>query len=255
MLPAKALLQAQGYQPIFPMKPTAEAAFLRSKRQTNFPLIDKQSAVMLELHWMTDTDYRVESITDDEWWANLGMARLDDGKVRSFTSWELFLVLCVHGAKHHWSSLGWLVDAAEMMRQHPQLDWERVIAKAEKLSCERRLAVGLRLAQDLLDVPLPEKIRRKIADRSEAKDIASNIAEMLFEPGRREIYSVKNLLLNIRLYEHTRQKLAYCVSTFLTPGIAELSHWPLPRPFFFLYVPMRLIRLIGKYSAMILLRR
>ena len=30
---------------------------------------------------------------------------------------ELLLILCLHGTKHFWSSLGWLVDVAELIRR------------------------------------------------------------------------------------------------------------------------------------------
>jgi hypothetical protein len=76
--------------------------------------------------------------------------------VRSLSNTQLLLALCLHGTKHFWSSLGWLVDLAELMRRDTGIDsqWVRVQARAN--GCERRVGLGLRMAKDLLDAPVPD---------------------------------------------------------------------------------------------------
>ena len=251
VLPAKVLLQAQGYRPKYALKPALEAQFLRSTRHYHLVLVHGLSGVMLELHWMTDPDYPVESTADDQWWASLGTAELGKGKIRCFSPRELLLILCLHGTKHYWTSLGWLVDVAELICRYPEMDWNWIMTKAQKLGCERRLAVGLHLAHRLLDAPPPEEIRRRIADNSEAMSLAAKFAGTLFSPEINETSSIEMLLLNMRLYERTRQRLGHCVNTLLAPGLVEWSRWPLPRAMFFLYVPLRMIRLLMKYCAII----
>src|SRR6185503_974491 len=122
-----------------------EAGFLASPAQYHFVLRHERTGLLVELHWKTDRDFAVER-DDDSWWA---------ATRAGFAPHELLLVLCLHGTKHYWSSLGWLVDVAELLRSHPQLDWEAIDAGTRELGCVRRVAVGLRLAQELLDAPLP----------------------------------------------------------------------------------------------------
>lgn len=254
VLAAKALLQAQGYQPKYALTPAVETAFLRSTGQYHLVLVDAQSAVMVELHWMTDPDYPVEPSADEAWWSRLGKAKLGENKVRCFAPRELLLILCLHGTKHYWTSLGWLVDVAEMIRQHPRMDWDWIMSTAQKLSCERRLALSLHLAQRLLDAPLPEEIRRKIADLPKTRKLAAEMAEALFSPDHHEPNSFERLCLNLKLYERMPQRIRHCVNSVLAPSLVEWSRWPLPRALFFLYLPLRLIRLTIKYSAMVFLR-
>ncbi len=251
ILPAKALLLAQGYRPKYPLKPAVEAAFLRSPGQYHLVLVHGASAVMLELHWMTDPDYPVGSIADGEWWAALGIADLLDGKVRCFPTRELLLILCLHGTRHYWASVGGLVDVAELIRQRRETDWAWIMATAQELGCERRLAVGLHLAQCLLGTPLPEEIRRRIAQNPAARNLATSMAGTLFAADFGEMSSFARLRLNLSLYERTHQKFRHCVNNLLAPGLVEWSQWPLPRALFLLYVPMRVIRLIKKYGLML----
>src|SRR5207253_975904 len=73
----------------------------------------------------------------------------------AFAPARLLLILCVHGANHCWLRLNWLCDVAELLRRNPALDWPALAAEAERWGCRRILTLGLLLAHDLLDAPLP----------------------------------------------------------------------------------------------------
>jgi len=245
---AKGLLQARGYVLEYELKPAVEAAFLRSSMQYHLVLVDKPRAIMVELHWRTDADFAVESATDNQWWANLGYGRLGEEKIRCFSTEELLLILCLHGSKHAWGCLGWLVDVAELVRQHPHLDWEWITSKAAQLECERRLTLGLYLAYRLLDTPLPEKILKTFEGAAEARKLADTILGTLFLARSDALTSFAWLRFNLSLYERPRQKFKHCINVVLAPSLVEWSTWPLPRALFFLYLPLRVIRLIRKYT-------
>lgn len=246
--PATTLLQSHGYVPKYDLKPAAEAAFLRSSKQYHLVAVHGTRSGMVELHWKTDVDFPVEPAADNQWWANLGFASLGEGKIRCFATEELLLILCLHGTKHAWGSLGWLVDVAELIRQHPDLKWEWAMEKAAQLKCERRLAVGLYLADHLLDAPLPEKVRNKCEGVPQVRQLANTILGTIFHSGSDEMSSLEGLSLNLSLYERPRQKFRHCINVVLAPTTIEWLRWPLPRPLFFLYWPLRLFRLIAKYG-------
>lgn len=244
LLKAKARLEGLGYRAQYPLAPAAEAAFLRSSSQYHVVLRHPEHATLVELHWKTDPDYPVEQGTD-QWWKQLGRTRLDAADIRCFSVEELVLVLCLHGTKHYWGSLGWLVDVAELLRQHPRLDWEWIAAKAGALACTRRLAVGLRLAHRLLEAPLPAQALSAFQGMAEVEKLATDMAASLFPP--RQLSAFERLGRNLRLYERLGQRLSHCVSAVLAPSLIEWSRWPLPRALFILYVPLRLARLTRKY--------
>jgi hypothetical protein len=64
------------------------------------------------------------------------------------------LVLCMHGSKEKWSQLKWVVDVAEFVRSHTDLDWESLISRAESQGLSRMLVLGLGLAQRLVNMKI-----------------------------------------------------------------------------------------------------
>jgi hypothetical protein len=253
--PAKALLLAQGYRAEYCLQPALEAALLRSKAHYHFALVHDSSGLMVELHWMTDIDFPVEPVAEDRWWQQVGRAGMEQGEVRCFAVRELLLILCLHGSKHHWASMGWLVDVAELIRAHPRTDWDWLMAKARQLRCERRLALGLHLAQQLLDAPLPQKVREQIAGTPAIDDLSATVARMLFDPELEAMNALETLSLDLKLYDSYRQRLGHALNVVFAPSLPEWSRWPLPRALFFLHYPLRLIRLAGKYGLLFLDRK
>jgi len=251
VLAASQILQQHGYVREYDLQPDVEAAFLRSRLQYHLVLNHASRPVMLELHWKTDTDFPVEPVANEQWWASLEYAYFGGEKVCCFGTEELFLILCLHGSKHGWCSLGWLVDVAELLRQHPDLDWDWIMDKAAQLQCERRLAVGLLLARELLDAPLPEKIGKKLDQAAAARKLADRLLGMLFDPASRGFYAIGSVFLRIGLVEERpwRQFLLFKDAIF-APTLIEWSRWPLPRPLFVLYLPLRILRLMAKYAGL-----
>lgn len=246
---AKALLLTAGYQTLYALTPAVEAAFLRSPAQYHLVLIHRESQISVELHWMTDPDFPVEPSADDGWWKNLGVADLGEGKVRCFSARELLLILCLHGSKHYWASLGWLVDVAELMRVQPPADWDWIFGQARRMACERRVALGLNLAHRLLDAPLPPDMQRRIAAVRGVEELSTQLVATFFARDGAAWNSLGSLRLNLRLYERWHQRVRHVVNNLFSPSLAEWSRWPLPRVFHGLYLPLRLVRLAGKYTA------
>lgn len=245
---AKACLLARGYAAQYALAPDAEDAFLRSRAQYHLSLVHDARSIMVELHWKTDPDTAVEPIDDAAWWKGLRRAPLAGGEVRAFSPSELLLILLVHGSKHRWSSLGWLVDVAELVRRDADIDWRWIASRAAALRCERRVGLGLRLAHRWLEVPVPDAMR-PLADLPGVVESCDAIERegVGAEPANEGAAAM--LRANLALYDTAGQRLAHVVNTVFTPSLVEWTRWPLPRQLFFLYPPLRLARLAAKHLA------
>src|SRR5207244_1068830 len=100
--------------------------------------------------------------------------------VRTLSAEHLLLVLCAHGAKHCWERLGWICDVAELLRRTPALDLSGMLAQARSLGVERIMLLGLRLAAELLDVPLPEDVACRARDDRVVGALAAQVRATLF---------------------------------------------------------------------------
>jgi hypothetical protein len=203
---------------------------------------------IVELHWKTDVDYPVERTGDEAWWMGLPSMQLQGETIRAFPEHELLLVLCLHGAHHYWVSLGWLVDVAEILRRSPGIDWQWIYATAARLSCERRLGLGLHLAEELLDAPLPHAVIERIAADCEIASLSAFITGTLFDARFHRLETLANLRFNLRLYERRVERLRHVADSLLAPSLVEWTRWPLPRALFLLYPPLRLARLTSKHA-------
>ena len=87
-------------------------------------LIRADGQVLVELHQKITSGTFFFPLHPGRLWARVEEVSLDNTRVRSLPPEELLVVLCVHGAKHHWSRLGWICDVAELLREYPRLGWE-----------------------------------------------------------------------------------------------------------------------------------
>src|SRR5437588_6994166 len=157
---ARELLASRGFFPKKPL-PVAEATYLRTEYARSFVRAEDQ--LVLELHWTIRPRYCAFRIDPDQFWASHQWTSVAGTRVRTLAPNDLLLILCVHASWHLWGRLQWISDIAELIRTHEELDWSRVLHQAEPLGSRRMLLLGLLLAADLLDAPLPEAVLRQIA--------------------------------------------------------------------------------------------
>lgn len=243
VLAARDTLCAAGYVEEYPLRPHVQRAFIASDAQYHLVLRSPVLGHLVELHWKTDPDSPVERLEDPAWWH----ATLRPGALRGFTDEELLLVLCVHGSKHGWSSLGWLVDVAELLALESRIDWERFCDRARAIGCSRRVGVGLWLAAELLGAPLAPAARA-MAERSDVRRLAATLmpAILAAEPDSPGV--LRGLRLGLAMVERPEKRIGVVFRTVCLPSLVEWTRWPLPRPLFFMYPVLRMGRLAGKYS-------
>ena len=79
-------------------------------------------------------------------------------RVRTFGLEDTILLLCVHGTKHFWNRLGWICDIAELVQVPRGVDWARSESLARRANCRRMWLLGLTLANEILQAPLPDLV-------------------------------------------------------------------------------------------------
>jgi hypothetical protein len=120
------------------------------------------------------------------------------------------------------------------------------MSRARALGVERRVYVGLALAADLLDAPLPAEARQRCG-RSDVARLAQRIRADILCVHRAPAGAARTLRGELELYDRASHRVKHAVRTIFVPSMAELSRWRLPRALHFLYAPLRLVRLAGKH--------
>jgi hypothetical protein len=219
-------------------------AYLAAHNEISF--VNEERKVIVELQWEIAPRYFGFPV------AHLCLWDHDIVKSRSgflFPRPEaLLLMLCVHGAKDLWGQMKWICDVAELLREYKGLDWKRTKELAYDSGGRRMLFLGLLLAKDLLDTPIPEEIRKEIESDTQVRRLATKVEEGLFGKSNGSGGILRNSLFYLRVRERLRDRIQYCADLAITTTPGDWALLKLPKSLFLLYFLIRPFRLIKKYG-------
>lgn len=139
--------------------------------------------LMMDLHTERTFRYFPREVPVEKMFERRAYVRLDEHETPALAMEDELVLICIHGAKHFWERLMWIADVAAFISRQASLDWDKAIGIARETGAERMLHVGLRLAADLLRMPLPEEIRDSVkADRA-AEHLGAQIETWLPSAG------------------------------------------------------------------------
>ncbi len=258
-LKTKEILITQGFQP-YADSNEQEAAYLKS-------LTNQEQEAYLRSHWELHLNNSKEQITLDvhqgilskqfsfthnteEWiWEDTKHISFVDRQILSFSAENLIIILCSQGGKDCWRWLNRICDLAEVIRAHPEVNWNNIWERITKLRMKRMLLLGLSLAHELLNVELPETIISKIEANPIVKSLSSQICRQFYFPTADSFQSsqLKSAFFHLKLIEHPQDKFWYCYEHLIVPTVGDKNFVHLPQSLSFLYYFIRPFRLIKTY--------
>lgn len=218
---ARALLLSMGYYPRHTLGAGGEPFMLRSRYSET---LDHPTAATVELHWaFTNRDIALPLFFDDLR-PNLVPVRIGGATFQGFGREDLLLVLAVHGSKHRWDRLEWLCGLAEAVRSSPpgDVDWHALVERAGALGARRMLLLGLLLAHELLDAPVPPHVLAQARADTAVVRLAAQVPDFLVqEPGDAEGDSLATDLFRYQLRERLRDRARFIAYRVTTPSQPE----------------------------------
>ena len=240
---ARALLGGWGFRPSTPLSAAGERTLLASDH--HLALSSPGDRITVELHWSLD-NLRPGRRLDGDWvWSNARRVALLGSEVAAL-SWSALLVyLCVHGAKHGWSSLGWIRDVAGVLGAAPPGELHAAASIAAEASAERRLALGALLAHELLGAPLPAGLvlRTDAAVPALVRDVRARL--FADEP----MGHARSMAFQCRTLDRARDRVGFCMHLVASPHVADVEELRLPSGLRLLYYVLRPLRLIAKRAG------
>jgi hypothetical protein len=160
---------------------------------------------------------------------------------------KMLLILAMHGSKHAWTRLAWIVDVAQLLTSSADLNWEAIDREAKRAGLWRTLALGVLLAHRIADTPVPQNVLRRFASVGAVLSLAEFIDANLLDPTVHRPpgfmpYSVRILDFRDRL------RLILSLKIF-RPGQQDRAFVKLPRPLSVLYYIVRPLRLLLDRSS------
>jgi hypothetical protein len=171
--------------------------------------------------------------------------------------WE-FLYLAVHAARHGLTPLKWLVDLDRLCFSGT-VDWEKVKEKASRLGWEAPVQSSLAGCAAFLDTPVPPLFpgplfpgvlfSGPLVPGNDSRPARRTLTEKFHVPRPSALQIPREVVFAARLLRSRSQKLRFLLARLFVPTSADCRFFPLPASLFFLYYPLRPLRVVCTLAA------
>lgn len=235
---AGAALRDAGYASRAGMSPAQERMLQRSFGHFSFARAGEPAPV--ELHWRFAASRYPWSLEPCDVLARAGGAVLAGMRIAIAGPTDEALLQAMHGARHQWERLEWLVAFRRLLLR-PGVDEAALVERARANRSARALAVGLRLARDLLGAPLPRRLEEVAAGEATAARAGAIVRAV--DAG--ESSTDQPYRFNVGMMDRPADRARYIALSVLAPTpreweLVRLPDWALP-----LYYPLRLARVLA----------
>lgn len=217
-------------QPDCELSPRQWSEYLRLKHE--FEYFNDATGVRIEVQWRLEG---LATLTFEELRKREAHGELGGQVLGTLPPVEHLIYLFVHGAKHGWCSLFWLLDVALALRE--ERDWGQVRDGAVRLGGVQALGQGVRLAEEVLGVAVPKALYETGTDATGTWLVTEALRQIELSPERRR--GAAELLRQTR-YQFRLQPDWAARCAILRPRLMSPACWKqvrLPDALFWLYYP------------------
>ena len=240
----EAILEDRGFEHQFQRPSTdsltdaQEAAYKTYLRERKFRRSD---GLEVELHWQLNPRKFPTALTVDRVWDRRTTISFAGTTIPCFSPEDRMLMLLVHGSRHMWARLGWVVDIVETRQRH-QIAWETVWTRSKTHNCTRMVALGLALCTDLFATPIPGALPQDLSDDAVVAQLQRRFRESLFDGVDRDLFG--KYRQQMQLLDHRHDQLKFWLWAIATPYPLTLEKIALPKPLISLYRVAHIARLV-----------
>jgi len=234
---AFSLMKEQGYAPEIDLNDERLREFEKYTNVLAWWSEDRQISV--ELHWELSPAYLPYPNGFNVLYERRQEVEVGGHLVSTLSTEDLLLYLCLHGAKHAWERLSWIVDVGWLIRRRV-VDWERVLTVGR--GYERMIGLGLELARRVTGVDVPRQVREIIASDPLIGALSDRVLIWMESPPG---WITRTRFL-MDASGNRRDGLRLLRRILFTPSAADWGIVGLPARFTGVYRLIRLFRLFGK---------
>lgn len=238
---AKELLVEQGYHD----------KFLGSKEQeiAQVQMVRKDGQVKIDLHFGLVPQEFYLQLDSESFFEGLQTVSIAGRDIATFSPENSLALGYIHGTKDNWGLLKRICDFAALIRTYPDVDWQNVVPRCGTNYSDRSFWLGAAIVKTYLQISLPEELKKKIEQFPELSEIAEQHKGLFY---RAELGYKCHLLGRLSLFPRMEMgfwgKVRYSLELALDVNEKDKEIFALPNLLFFLYYPLRIVRLIKTYK-------
>jgi len=247
---AAKLIVNQNYEPMNSIE------FLKNKAklhvEKNYEFYDKKHGIKVEIHWRLLNASFWKKFKEYDVFTTQQYTNINHTTIPTLNTKILLLYLCNHGASHMWERLGWIVDIDRLIKSEgDSFNWVEIMTLASSLQSRITLLLGLGLSQALFNTKLPSEIEKQVNTQTISNLIAfvldtlnSNLINQDYTSSEKNF---KIFQFNLALHDSFSSKTNFIFHTLFGYSDRDVMMVNLPKSLYFLYYPLRMIRIIKKY--------
>ena len=242
---AQELLQAAGYRPLF--DPREAHAGENNFAPGQYSFLSLKHDILIELHTERTLRYYPAPFDFQDLTCRLMPVEIGGQTLRTFSVEDTLVILCVHGGKHLWERLSWILDVARLVEAQP-VDWSLLAGIASRMESTRVLQLGLYLAHDLFGTSLPDSVLREVQGGRHVRSLAKQVCERLTGDAVQKPGLWRRTLFRIRSRDRFWEGLRHTLRLGMSPTESDRQKVRLPAFLAPLYVIVRPWRLFREYG-------
>jgi len=227
--------------------PEDNLEYIMKKESIFHDITLQKNGVDFELHWrLFSNEFQVDfqKINMQNY---LQQVTINGSNIFSLDNELLLIYLSIHGVKHNWERLAWLLDIAKII-QNNDINWNKTLEIMHKTKTKSIFLTTLYLCKELFFINLPEDIQSQFNDKK-IKQLAIQQKNYFYQHFNALIsektHSKKISKIQFDLLSSYKHKYLF-LSSLLKPTEVDFQAIKLPQYLHFFYYFVRPYNLLMK---------
>jgi hypothetical protein len=179
-------------------------------------------------------------------------------QIPSLSPVDTLLYVSMNCLKNNWDNLRSVCDVAGLTRPAVGMDWILLLSEAQRLRIDRPLYLGLLIAHQLLDAPVPDEVLYQAKRDRGAQWLARLVCRRMLADldSQQFFFPCYSFILKWVALKYWSARLYYLrgvptrfLRLFFIVNYRDTAFIQLPRPLYFLYYFIRPIRVLCDYRT------
>jgi hypothetical protein len=150
------------------------------KASKDMVLVHQQKNIIIEMHWKLFHSTFAKNTQEIHLWDERDTIYINKKEVHTLNKNLLLSYLCIHGSRHLWERVEWIVDIDRIIRKN-DLSWSEILKYANLFHSRTMLLLGLSLSHLLFSTKLPKDILSMLHEKK-ITHLTQTMIELLNTP-------------------------------------------------------------------------
>lgn len=205
--------------------------------------INRTTGVKIELHWTLSSSEFFIDLEKLNYHDNCKTLSLKNHDLRTLSNEIHFIYLCIHGNKHMWERIEWLLDLVLFIKKE-KLDLVKILILSQDIDADRIVLSSLMICKHFFSINLPAELDKNIDKK--LQDITNKYTAKLCNDYKKQKDNIHNKQISyIQWYmlKTYSNRLKYIKSLFL-PTEKDYMQMNIKKEFHFIYFFLRPLNII-----------